>query len=98
MPRRSDKPTGAVWALLQQWGAEKYHLNQEQMGKALGVSGSTVSNWKYRQQAFTQEDQIAFAKESGIRRSTISLAADADWPHVKAYNENRPGKQHPDTA
>lgn len=81
MSRPSERPTGAVWRLLEEWSKEhELEPNQKQMAKMFGVSDSLVSNWKYMDSLMQPNDVNTVAQKTGIPVAELFAAAVEDAP------------------
>jgi uncharacterized protein YjcR len=67
-----ERHTGEVWALIQQWmDAIPYPPSQAKLAGRVGVSPSTMSDWKYREGWPSPENMQALAAELGVPHERV---------------------------
>lgn len=94
--RPSEKPTGAVWALLDAW-ARNHPLKpkQSQMAGLFGVSSSLVSQWKYCESTMQPDDMARVSEETGIPYDELAQALREDMPRLVEHSGARRSKTRP---
>lgn len=93
MPRPSDRPSGAVWRLLDEWRqAHPLNPNQRQLAGLLEVSDSLLSSWKLCQSVIQREDVDLIAERTGIKKALVQAAADEDLPAALEFVQARRGE------
>ena len=86
MPRPSERPTGAVWRLLEAWSeAHELNPNQKQMARMFGVSDSLLSNWKYVDSLMQTDDINQVSQKTGIPIGDLMAAAVEDIPVARKH-------------
>lgn len=92
--RPSDKPTGAVWALLASWSSRHaLRPNQSQMAGLFEVSTSLMSDWKYMRSAMQTDDMLRVCESTGIPFVDLAEAVSLDSPTVSVHvSERRTGR------
>lgn len=88
--RTSERPSGQVWDLLEQWRqAHPLKPNQTQMARLLGVSKSLISSWKYMESMMQTDDMKQVSKQTDIAFDDLARAAAADAEKVVEHLAHR---------
>lgn len=89
--RPSEKSSGEVWRLLQEWSDNHpmKRVSQTQMAAMFGVSPSLVSQWKYREGRMQVDDIRSVSDATGIAYGDLAAAVDQDMDHVVEYLQLR---------
>lgn len=96
MGRRSTKPTGEVWRLLEAWAHEHpLKPNQTQMAGLFEVSDSLLGAWKYCESAMQTEDLVRISAKTNLSEDELSRAVRADMPAVVESNAARRNPKRP---
>lgn len=109
--RSSERPTGAVWRLLDAWAKQeqkKDRLNrrvtQGEMAGAFRVTPQILSAWKRCTSRMQMDDQLRIVKVTGISQEALALALAEDEPRIAEAIAARPkdakegGGAHADRA
>lgn len=87
--RPSDKPTGAVWRVLEEWAAReqerddlKRRVTQMTMVERFGVKRSIISHWKYMTSRMQMDDLLRIVETTDITFDELSKALEEDEPFL----------------
>jgi transcriptional regulator with XRE-family HTH domain len=73
-------------------------ISQEQLALMLGVSGSTVSAWKYARSMLQADDEAVIVAKTDIEAEALHAAIQADLPRVLEHLAARRSTKHPPGA
>jgi hypothetical protein len=87
--RSSERPTGAVWRLLEAWAKQEQQrdrlnrrVTQGEMAALFQVTPQILSAWKRCTSRMQMDDQLRIVKATGISQEDLALALAEDEPRI----------------